>query len=217
MAISLLMTKSRSGLAGLAVALAIFSVLAARHFRSRLGRRVMPLSLLAMFVLVFAFAGGDVAARIVAESDAVDLRKGIWTDSVRVVRGFPLTGTGLNTFGTAMIRYQTSERDKHFREAHNDYLQLAVEGGLLLGIPVLLSLVAAARTIHRRFAERHIDRGAYWLRVGATTGLVAIGAQSLVEFSLQMPGNAALFVVLLAIAMHPLPTGCAEGTAEQPT
>ena len=37
---------------------------------------------------------------------------------------------------------------------------------------------------------------------GATTGIVAIALQAIVEFSLQMPGNAAFFVVLLAIAMH---------------
>ena len=34
------------------------------------------------------------------------------------------------------------------------------------------------------------------------TGLLAIAAQSLVEFSLQMPANAALFAVLCGIALH---------------
>jgi hypothetical protein len=33
-------------------------------------------------------------------------------------------------------------------------------------------------------------------------GLAGIAAQSLVEFSLHMPGNRVLFVVLLALAMH---------------
>ena len=47
---------------------------------------------------------------------------------------------------------------------------------------------------------------AYWRRVGATTGLVAIGLQSLVEFSLQMPGNAVFCVVLMAIALHESPS-----------
>ena len=52
---------------------------------------------------------------------------------------------------------------------------------------------------------------AYWLRVGATTGLVAIGLQSLVEFSLQMPGNAVFCVVLMAIALHEPPARVAHG------
>jgi hypothetical protein len=36
-------------------------------------------------------------------------------------------------------------------------------------------------------------------------GLVAVALQSLVEFSLQMPGNAVLFTVLAAVALHQSP------------
>jgi hypothetical protein len=42
----------------------------------------------------------------------------------------------------------------------------------------------------------------YWIRFGAAAGLAAIALQSTVEFSLQMPGNATLFVVLCALALH---------------
>ena len=45
----------------------------------------------------------------------------------------------------------------------------------------------------------------YWTRFGAAAGLAGIALQSAVEFSLQMPGNAALFVVLCAIALHRRP------------
>jgi len=48
--------------------------------------------------------------------------------------------------------------------------------------------------------------------VGAVTGLVAIALQETVEFSLQMPGNAALFAVLAAIAMHRSPGARREAT-----
>jgi hypothetical protein len=41
-----------------------------------------------------------------------------------------------------------------------------------------------------------------WIRSGAVAGLIGIAAQSLVEFSLQMPGITVLFVLLLAIAVH---------------
>ena len=36
----------------------------------------------------------------------------------------------------------------------------------------------------------------------ATAGLPGIAAQSTLDFSLQMPGNAMMFAVLLAIALH---------------
>jgi len=37
------------------------------------------------------------------------------------------------------------------------------------------------------------------------TGLTAIALQETVDFSLQMPGNAALFAVVCAIALHRAP------------
>jgi hypothetical protein len=49
------------------------------------------------------------------------------------------------------------------------------------------------------------------------TGIVAIALQSVVDFSLQIPGNAALFAVLCGIALHrrdPVTsTGLAASTA----
>jgi O-antigen ligase len=124
-----------------------------------------------------------------------------------------MTGTGLNTFGAAMFQYQTAFRDQHVQEAHNDYLQLAAEGGLLLGVPITATLILFVRAVGRRFRARKDDTRGYWIRVGAVVGLMAIALQSIVEFSLQMPGNAALFVVLAAIALHRAPTRAASAPA----
>jgi len=41
--------------------------------------------------------------------------------------------------------------------------------------------------------------------MGATFGLIGIVFQELTDFSLQMPGNAVLFALLAAIAIHHLP------------
>ena len=209
MSASLLLTKSRSGLGGLVLSMALVAMIAARRFGAGKARWMTLGALALLVVVVFAMAGGDVAARIINRPDEMQLRKSIWTDSLAVIRDFPVTGTGLNTFGTAMVGYQTSHRNSdrglHFQEAHNDYLQLLVEGGALLTIPILAALALALAGIRRRFASRQDDTIGYWTRVGATVGLAAVAAQSMFEFSLQMPGNAALAVVLLAIALHRAP------------
>ena len=100
----------------------------------------------------------------------------------------------------ATLFYQTSVPGFHLREAHNDYLQLAAEGGLLLGAPIVCAVAALVREIRVRFVDS--SGSSYWIRLGAVTGLGAIALQSTVEFSLQMPGNAALCAVLCGIALH---------------
>jgi hypothetical protein len=52
--------------------------------------------------------------------------------------------------------------------------------------------------------EARGDSYDYWVRAGATVGLVAMGIQETVEFSLQMPANAFLFVTLAAMAVCPV-------------
>lgn len=206
MGVSLTMTKSRSGIAGFLLAATVGTVVVGRRFGTGHSRWVAVGGLLLVVTGIFAWAGVDVGERFSAGAGAVDLRRHIWSDSTRVVRDFPLVGTGLNTFGQAMLSYQSTLRATHFQEAHNDYLQILVEGGLLIALPAAAALLLLARAIRHRFRLQQDDAMTYWLRFGATMGLVAIGLQSLVEFSLQMPGNAALCVVLMAVAMHQTPT-----------
>jgi len=203
MGVSLLMTRSRSGIAGFVLSMMIAGGVVGKRFGAGRSRWLAMGVLALMLVGVFPWAGSDVTDRFA--SGSVGLRRVIWRDSAAVIRDFPLVGTGLNSFGTAMLSYQTTQRSTHFQEAHNDYLQILVEGGLLVAVPAALALVMLARAIRRRFALHQDDSVAYWRRVGATTGLVAIGLQSLVEFSLQMPGNAVFCVVLMAIALHEPP------------
>jgi O-antigen ligase len=161
-------------------------------------------SVLILFGAVsIAWAGADaIATRLSTwQDDSLYGRVAVWRDARTLVRQFPLTGTGLNTFGVAMLFYQTTHLQELYAEAHNDYLQVAAEGGALIGIPALALIVVTWAEVRRRL--RGLPRGssAHWIRAGAITGLLAACLQDAGEFSLQMPGNAALFCVLAAIAL----------------
>jgi O-antigen ligase len=158
-------------------------------------------------VTVVAWVGTDTIVSRFTQTDWTEFngRYGAWSDAWNIASRFPLAGTGLNTYGTATLFYQQHDVEHHYVEAHNDYLQLVAEGGVLVAIPAAAALVAFMFAVRQRFvAETSVM--AYWLRVGAVTGLVAIGLQETVEFSLQMPGNAALFATLCAIALHRSPS-----------
>jgi O-antigen ligase len=208
MAVSLLMTRSRSGIGCFVVAMALAALFAIRQHRGWKGRAVLVGALLLLGVIALAWSRVDVVERFTSagtRDPSLALRRAAWHDTLVIVRDFPLVGTGLNTYGLAMTKYQTAMTDLQFKEAHNDYLQILAEGGLLLGVPALAAIALFIRIVWRRFSERDEDRLSYWIRFGAATGIVAIALQSIVEFSLQMPGNAAFFVVLCAIALHQAP------------
>ena len=200
MAASVLVSGSRSGAVSLFVGLAVLGLFASRGAE---GRRRWPGA--AAFVLVFAvallWAGGPVLERFARASTEVQGRLGAWRDTLHIVQDFPLTGTGLGTYGRAMLVYQTGPRRAIYAEAHNDYLQLAAEGGLLVGVPVLVAVGLIGVGVFRRLRQREEDLIACWVRRGAAAGLAGILVQSSVAFSLQMPGNAVMCGVLLALAL----------------
>jgi len=112
------------------------------------------------------------------------------------------TGTGINTYQFANIVYQRHDTASFHSAAHNDYAQLAAEGGLLVVIPAAICLTQLVRVVRRRLREDRPSPAAYSLRVGAVASLAAIGLQETVDFSLQIPGNALLFAVVCGIALH---------------
>ncbi|HUR33928.1 MAG TPA: O-antigen ligase family protein [Vicinamibacterales bacterium] len=202
MTLSLLMTGSRSGLGCFAV-VTIAAALITQRRRSRRAVLGFAVGVMVFVALALVWAGRDAALeRFTSDRGSVQLRLDVWSVSARILRQFPVLGTGLNAFGTATILYQPQQNDQHFNEAHNDYVQLAVEGGLVTLALLLVAIAGLARGIRARFVANDDGAEARWVRLGATTGIVAVAVQSLVEFSLQMPGNAVLFVVLLAMALY---------------
>ena len=199
MTLSVCLSLSRSGIACLATALTVLAVLAAARLAHGWRRVLVPAVAGGLIVGCLAWVGTDVlVARFQVHGDASWAERQVaWHDARRIAGQFPWTGTGLNTFRSAMIVSQSDRLDQLFAQAHNDYLQLAAEGGALVGIPALALLGVFAMEVRR--ASR---AGIHWIRVGAQVGLAAIALQELVDFSLQIPGNAALFCVVAAIAIY---------------
>jgi O-antigen ligase len=127
-------------------------------------------------------------------------RPTIWRETLPVVRDFWLTGTGAGTYGRAMLRYQQTRTTFFFNTAHNEYLQVLTEGGVLLAVPMVAVLAAGIVAARRQLRDpRH---GLFWIRLGAAAGLVAVAVQSIWETGLRIPANALLFAVLAAIVLH---------------
>jgi hypothetical protein len=202
MSLALAITLSRSGMLSLALTLIVCAYAAIRRHHESVGRSVLFGAVALSLFLFVLWAGADTILTRFAAADTANLggRIPIWRASVRILQDFWLVGSGLNTYGVATLFYPVVVSGYHLGEAHNDYLQLAIEGGALMGIPIVIAAGTFALMVRRRF--KAAEGSAYWIRLGAVGGIVAIAVQSVAEFSLQMPGNAALFATLCAIALH---------------
>jgi O-antigen ligase len=204
------LTGSRSGTGALLVALLVVGSRVARRRSGRGQRRFVTASYLALFTLVTVLGTGlpTLSARFANpgfdEPLALAGRADLWRDAANVARQFPVTGTGVGTYTSVTPFLQARGRSSwpNTDEAHNDYLQLAAEGGLLVGIPAIVLLAVFVREVRRRFRTTSARSTSYWLRVGAVAGLLAIALQEGWEFILQTPANGVLFAILCAIALH---------------
>jgi O-antigen ligase len=202
MATAVVLSRSRSGLAALLVALLVFGFRAVRQSSRALPRVAAVATLVAVLMGALAWGGSDAVLMKFGRSSAdMPGRLRAWHDAVHIASDFPLFGSGLGTFGLTMLVYQSGSRDVSFTQAHNDYLQLAAEGGVLVSTAALV-LIAMIASLSWHRGSRDDDPIVSWIRTGAAAGMIGLAAQSTVEFSLQMPGVAALFVVLVAIAVH---------------
>ncbi len=204
MALSLVLTMSRSGMGAFTLSVVLTGWLVARR-QDGISRKAMGVLYLVLLVtLVVGWVGLDAIVARFSDWSRLHEREGAWLDARAIAAAFPVFGTGLNSYGVATLFYQRHDLAQHYAQAHNDYLQLTAEGGALLAVPAVLCMLVLVRDIAR--AGRNEPNGtAAWLRAGAVTALVAIALQETVEFSLQMPGNAAMFALVCAVALHRAP------------
>jgi O-antigen ligase len=213
MSLAVVVSASRSGLVAL-VASGLFGGMLGRPFMKRRSRTWLVLSGALVALVLASYADvGHVMQRVemTFAPQASPGRLVIWRDTWLAVRDFWLTGTGAGTYQEAMVVYQVALRGvTYLNQAHNHYLQVMQEGGLLLTIPALVALIAVgAGTRQRLLAD---ETGTRWLRAGAATGLFAAAVQSIWETGLRMPANALLCAALLAIALHEPPAAHVPGS-----
>ena len=200
MVVALLLSLSRSGVLALGVSAAI-TFAASRHLLERRQRSLVIYATLAILLSGVVWADVPALIKRAAEAPAaLASRMTIWRESLPIARDFWQVGTGAGTYQAAMAVYQKSDRTVYFNQAHNHYLQVAVEGGVLLLALAIACLAAFVGEARRRIATD--TSGLVLIRVGAACGLGAVALQSVWETGLVMPANAALAALLAAIVVH---------------
>ncbi len=201
------LSGSRGGMFAVVIELLILAVVLAQHRRG--WRTATGLAVFASIVggLLIWIGGNNLSQRIgtlgPANSEiASGTRAHIDRDTLHMFLERPVLGWGLGTFPTVYPQFRTFYTNLFINEAHNDYLQLLTETGLL-GFATMVWFVVSVykRAIAKARTWTSDANGA--VALACLLGLTGILVHSAVDFNLQIPANAALFYVFCTVAASP--------------
>jgi len=173
------------------------------HFFRGIGRRHLGLSIAAMaaaalvlYLLTFSSVVGMALARFseVGENDRWDLWRYTWP----LVSQYGAWGSGLGSFVTAYAAIETlnSVTPNYINHAHNDYLELLIETGLV-GLAVLAIFILAILVRLVGVARGKQAFGVFG--APAALALLLVGIHSFVDYPLRTPAMTVIFALLLAL------------------
>ena len=215
--ITILFSLSRGGMVSLFVELLFIALLSnrlpARQSRSSLGLGAVAILLLIGTIAlgVFWIGADPIVGRLAGDGQETfaTSRVWIWRDALNVFRSHPLTGAGLGTFQTVFPQHTNYDGVYGFvAQAHNDYLQILADGGIIGGVLALWFIIVVLRDVKRGMRAR--DPLISGLALGSGAGIVGLLTHSLFDFNLQLPSNAMLFLLLCAVASF-----CSQKALEQ--
>ncbi len=130
------------------------------------------------------------------------MRFSIDRDTLHMFRNRPVMGWGLQTFPVVYPEFRSFYTNFFVNQAHNDYLQLLAEMGLLgFAVMVWFLIVLFRRALGKIGRWTSDVSGAVTL--ACMLGVTGILVHSFFDFNLQIPANAALFYVWCTIAAAP--------------
>jgi len=154
--LSILFTKSQSGIAATMIVLLLFFIFAAIEKK----KTIAIFGLVPLFAFVIIFRGQSILSTLkslnkinpfysntlaiiqeenktrIGGSDSMTIRRVVWQGAIELGRKYPLFGTGVETFGYSYYWVRpaahnlTSESDFLYNKAHNEYLNFFATTGI---------------------------------------------------------------------------------------
>ena len=134
---ALILTQSRAAYLGTVIGIIVLAVWKDHRFLWSI-----PLIIVIIGITWQFYAQGSTLGELITLLDSsgertLESRLELWQNTISVIQDFPLTGVGLNTFGSILSNYYSFNifpyGDEFYFHAHNTFLTIAVE----MGIPAL--------------------------------------------------------------------------------
>lgn len=195
-----ILAQSRGAWASLAISFLIVGPVFLRK-RNMNAKNILVIILIILALASLFYFGRDIISNRVdtapifeGEEMSLVTRVKIWQGSLDIIRHYPLTGVGIGNFVWAFPIFRPAGLNVQTSFAHNDYLQIASETGILSLLVFAWLLIILVKT--------SVKNGSFDpVKAGCAVGLMSLSLHGLVDFNFHIPANVILFTVCAAIAI----------------
>ncbi len=206
MGTALLLSGSRGGLVAFLAEIFLMAILTT-NIKSY-GQIFLKIGLAVLLVAVIIggsiFIGGESSLTRFADTanskDVTTNRTHIWSVTLDVIKENPVFGAGIGAFAVAYAKHDTFNGVERVEQAHNDYLQVLADAGIVGLIIGLFFLAQLFKTGRKSIQTQNLFRRG--IAVGAVAGCFAVLVHSLFDFVLHTTAISLMFLLLLAIVVR---------------
>ncbi len=205
MGIALLLSGSRGGLVSLLAEIVFILILTnkTRGYNQIALKIGLAVLLIGVIIGGAILIGGESSLTRIAETaksnDITTNRTHIWSVTLQVIKNNLPFGAGIGAFAAAYTPYDTMNGIERVEQAHNDYLQILADAGIV-------GLILAGFFIYQLFrtglnnikTDNLFRRGVV---IGALAGCFAILIHSLFDFVLHTTAITVLFLTLVSLVV----------------
>lgn len=217
MGIAILLTGSRGGLLSLLGVIGFVTILnlmgkkqhsfegeeSSFSFQNKFVLIGSGFALLLILVGGIVFIGGDSAllrgTGLEKQADITTGRSHFWQIALQSIRDNPIIGTGLDSFAMTYPKYDTWNGAMRVEQAHNDYLQILSDAGILGFLCIAIFTFFLFKKSLNNIA-RITDRFRRGVVMGSLAGCFGILVHSFFDFPLRTSANGFFFLLLVAMA-----------------
>ena len=198
---SVFIALSRGGMISITLGMLFFLLLRSRK-QSGSGA-TLPLVLLGSVLLAVTWLGWDPIlskfSKIFTETGGIsDGRLIIWHDCASLIRDFLFTGSGFGTFVQVYPQYSTFPINTTNDHAHNDYLELITDGGLIGFLLAAWFVIVILRHGFQKLSTRR-EPYSILLIIAGLSAIVSLLLHSVTDFNMHNGANGLYFFFLCGI------------------
>ncbi len=198
---SVFISLSRGGIISLTIALLLFIlILPNKIFQFKFMTYAFLTTCIALMVTWFGWGAivEKFGSAFTETGGIANCRFLLWKDSLELFFDFPITGSGFGTFLHIYPLYKTIQSDLIFDHAHNDYIELLTDGGIIGFVLAAWFVLTVILNGWKNLRNRR-DSYAILLSIGALTAIISILFHSITDFNMHNGANGLYFFFLCGL------------------